>query len=110
MRKKIMTISAAALIGLITIAAPNKAEAYSRGWWIPGAILGGLAIGTIISGAYGPYYYGPGPYYYYYPRPYYYAPRYYYRPYRYYRYRPYRYYRPYRRTYYYGRHYRRRHH
>lgn len=98
MKKTLMAIAAAATICGSTIATPTKVEAGSNGWWIPGAIIGGLAVGAIASGAYGPYYYygprpyyyyGPGPYYYG-PGPYYYGPRYYYRPYRYYS-RPYRY-------------------
>jgi hypothetical protein len=100
MRRKAIALAAAALIGLAAVASPSKVEARSSGWWIPGAIVGGLAIGAIMSGAYGPYYdepccyYYPRPYYYYYgPRYHYYRP-YYYRPHRYYRYHPrYRYHR-----------------
>jgi hypothetical protein len=58
------------------------------GWWIPGAVVGGLALGAAIAsrpyyypGYYGygydpyyyggsPYYYGGGPYYYQQPYPY----------------------------------------
>ena len=105
MRHKLIALAVAALIGITAVSTPSKVEAHSNGWWIPGAVIGGIALGAIVSGAYRPYYgyrsyyYAPGPYYYYAPRPYYYyAPRpyyygrYYYRPYRYYR-RPVRYYR-----------------
>lgn len=90
MRRKSIAFAAAAMIGLAAITVPNKAEAYGRGWWIPGAVIGGLAAGAIISGAYGYSYYNPCCYYY--PRPvyyYYYGPEYYYTP---YYYRPYRHY------------------
>jgi hypothetical protein len=104
MRRKAIGLLVAALVGFTAIAAPKKAEAHN-GWWIPGAIFGGLAAGAIVSGAYWPGYYND-PCCYYYPRRayYYYAPRYdfapryypYYRPYQAY-YRPYHaYYRPYR--------------
>jgi hypothetical protein len=100
MKRKLIAIAAAATIGLSAIAVPGKAEAHSNGWWIPGAIIGGLAIGAIASR---PYYYGPGPYYgygydpyYYGGGPYYYGAPYYARPYRYHRYYRYRrYYRHY---------------
>lgn len=86
MKKTLMSLATAATIGVTTISAPTKVEAHSSGWWIPGAVVGGLALGAIISSAYRPYYYyGPGPYYYYGPGPYYYGPGpYYYRPYRHY--------------------------
>jgi hypothetical protein len=53
-----------------------------RGWWGPGAIIGGVAAGlagaAVAEGVYGPYAYGPYPYgaydYDYYPGPYYYGP------------------------------------
>ena len=53
-----------------------------RGWWGPGAIIGGVAAGlagvAVAEGVYGPYAYGPYPYgaydYGYYPGPYYYGP------------------------------------
>ncbi len=105
MKRKLVAVASAAMIGLMAVAIPNKAEAYWRGgWWVPGAVLGGLALGAAIAS--GPYYYGYGPYYYpygpyYYPYPYYYGggPYYYGRPY--YSHRPY--YRYYGRRYY--RHY-----
>jgi hypothetical protein len=100
MKRKLIAVASAAMIALTAaVATPNKAEAHSNGWWIPGAIVGGLALGAIASGAYrpyygygydpyyyggGPYYYGGGPYYYgggpyYYGRPYYRHHRRYYR-------------------------------
>lgn len=97
MRRKAIALLVAALVGVTAIAAPKKAEAHN-GWWIPGAIFSGLAVGAIVSGAYWPgYYYDPCCYYY--PRRayYYYAPRYDYAPRYYPYYRPYHaYYRPYR--------------
>jgi hypothetical protein len=98
MKKTLIALATAATIAVTAIATPTKVEANSNGWWIPGAIIGGLAIGAIASGGYyggygpyyapRPYYYGPGPYYYgggpnyygggpYYGRRYYYGPRYY---------------------------------
>ncbi len=78
MKRKLIAVASAAMIGLTAaVATPSKVEAHSCGWWIPGAIVGGLALGAIASGAYRPYYgYGYDPYYYgggpyYYGRPYY---------------------------------------
>lgn len=107
MKRKLIAVATAAMIGLTAAAIPNKAEAHwhGGGWWIPGAILGGLALGAIASRPYyyygypgyyydyGPGYYGYAPYYggyYYYHRPYY-RYRYYYRH-PYYRHRYYRHY------------------
>jgi hypothetical protein len=71
------TKKSAAVIGLTAVAIPNKAEANWRGgWWVPGAVIGGIALGAAIASrpyyygpgyygyASGPYYYGGGPYYY----------------------------------------------
>ena len=90
MKRKLIAVASAAMIGLTAVAIPNKVEAHSNGWWIPGAIIGGLALAAIASR---PYYYGPGYYrygygpYYYGGGPYYYGggPYYYRRPYRHYR-------------------------
>jgi hypothetical protein len=72
MTKTMTAVATAAIIAAAAIA-PTDAEA-RRGWWIPGAVVGGLAAGAIIAGAagaYGPYgYYGPGPAYAYGPGPY----------------------------------------
>jgi hypothetical protein len=54
MTKTLMTLAAAATIAVVAVAAPTDAQA-RRGWWGPGAVIGGLA-----AGAYGPYGYGPG--------------------------------------------------
>src|SRR5215475_13126492 len=78
MKLKLIALASAAMIGLTAVAIPNEAEARWRrgGWWIPGAVVGGLALGAAIAsrpyyygpGYYGygydPYYYGGGPYYY----------------------------------------------
>ena len=93
MHKTLTALATAATIAVVGVAMPTKAEA-RNGWWIPGAIIGGLAIAAIASGAYGPYYYGPGPYYAYGPGPYY-GPGYYYPRYRYRYYGHYRHYRHY---------------
>jgi hypothetical protein len=100
MKRKLMAVALAAIIGLTTVAIPNKVEARWRGggWWIPGAVVGGLALGALAARPYyygpgyygyayepGPYYggYGYGPYDYEYGQYYYGGPRYYYgRPYR----------------------------
>jgi hypothetical protein len=99
MNSKLITLASAAVIALTAVAIPNQVEARWRGggWWIPGAVVGGLALGAAIASRpyyYGPgyygYAYGPGPYYGYdygggpyYGGPYYGGPRYYYaRPYR----------------------------
>src|SRR5262245_34167447 len=70
MKLKLIALVSAAMIGLTAVAIPNEAEARWRrgGWWIPGAVVGGLALGAAIASR--PYYYGPGygygydPYYY----------------------------------------------
>jgi hypothetical protein len=59
MKRKPIAMASAAMIGLTTVAIPNKVEAHSNGWWIPGAIIGGLALGALAAR---PYYYGPGYY------------------------------------------------
>ena len=94
MRKKLLTIVAAASFVAATVAMPTKAEARCYGCWAGAALLGGLIGSAIIANkAYG--YYGPG----------YHAPAYYY-PAAYHGYAPYYYwprlYRPYYRGYYRG--------
>ena len=72
MNSKLIALVSAATIALTAVAIPNQAEARWRGggWWIPGAVVGGLALGAAIASR--PYYYGPGYYgYAYNPEPYY---------------------------------------
>ncbi len=97
MRTRLIAVASAGMIALAAIATPTKAEARWNGWWVPGAIVGGLALGAAIASSHN-YYYGYAPYYAYGYGPYAYG----YGPYAYgyspyaYRYRPYAYrYRPY---------------
>ena len=61
MKQKLMAVASVAVIGFTAVAIPNKAEAYWRGgWWVPGAVIGGIALGAAIASR--PYYYGPGYY------------------------------------------------
>jgi hypothetical protein len=69
MKAKLIAGVSAGMIALGALATPNKAEAYWNGWWIPGAVAGGLALGAAIAST-NYYYYGYSPYYYGY-RPYY---------------------------------------
>src|SRR5262249_62291418 len=72
MKLKLIALASAAMIGLTAVALPDQAEARWRrgGWWVPGAVVGGLALGAAIASR--PYYYGPGYYgYAYNPGPYY---------------------------------------
>jgi hypothetical protein len=65
MRKSLMALSAAAVIGAASLAAPSPAQAHA--WWIVPAIVGGVIVGGVAAAAasqpypYGPYY---GPAYY----------------------------------------------
>jgi len=67
MNTKLIAVASAAMIAVAAVATPNHAEARWRGgWWVPGAVVGGLALGAAIASR--PYYgygyaYGPGPYY-----------------------------------------------
>ena len=63
MKLKLIALASAAMIGLAAVAIPDQAEARWRGggWWVPGAVVGGLALGAAIASR--PYYYGGGPYY-----------------------------------------------
>ena len=71
MKLKLIALVSAAMIGLTAVAIPNEAEAIWRGsWWVPGAVIGGIALGAAIASR--PYYYGPGYYGYGY-NPYYYG-------------------------------------
>jgi hypothetical protein len=64
MNSKLIALASAATMALTAVAIPNQAEARWRGggWWVPGAVIGGLALGAVIASR--PYYYGGGPYYY----------------------------------------------
>ena len=71
MKRKLIAVASAAMIGLTAVAIPNKAEArWHGGWWVPGAVIGGIALGAALASRpyyyydYGPYYYDSGPYYY----------------------------------------------
>jgi len=58
MKQKLIAVVSAAMIGLTAVATPNKVEAHWHGgWWVPGAVIGGLALGGAIASR--PYYYGP---------------------------------------------------
>jgi hypothetical protein len=71
MNSKLIALASAATMALTAVALPNQAEARWRGsgWWVPGAVVGGLALGAAIASR--PYYYGGGPYYAYGGGPYY---------------------------------------
>ena len=67
MKMKLIAVASAAMVALAAVASPNQAEARWRGhgyggWWVPGAIVGGFALGAAIASR--PYYgygyaYGP---------------------------------------------------
>ena len=63
MNLKLIALASAAMIGLTAVAIPDQAEARWRrgGLWVPGAVVGGLALGAAIASR--RYYYGGGPYY-----------------------------------------------
>lgn len=63
MRKSLMALSAAAVIGTTGFAAPSPAQAHA--WWIVPAIVGGVIVGGVAAAtASQPYAYGHGPAYY----------------------------------------------
>jgi len=50
MKLKLIALASAAMIGLTAVAIPNEAEANWRGgWWVPGAVIGGIALGAAIA-------------------------------------------------------------
>ena len=54
MKTKLIAVASAAMVALAAVASPNQAEARWRGhgyggWWVPGAIVGGLALGAAIA-------------------------------------------------------------
>ena len=51
MKRKLMAVASAAMIGFTAIALPSKAEA-NGGCWIAGAVIGGLALAAIASDAF----------------------------------------------------------
>ena len=69
MRRKLIAVTSAAMLALTATAIPQKAEARD-GWWVAGAVVGGLALGALAANAYYGYYpayYGYYPAYGYYP-------------------------------------------
>lgn len=79
MKKSLIALVATAMLASAIVTVPTQADARRRGAAIAAGIIGGLAVGAILSGAFGPpyyaypypYYYGPGPGYYYGPGFYY---------------------------------------
>ena len=63
MKKALIALAATATIALVTIAAPNTAEAGHRGGHVAAGVAAGLIGGAIIGSALAPrpYYYGPPP-------------------------------------------------
>lgn len=59
MRKTLMALSAAAVLGAASLAAPSPAQAHA--WWIVPAIVGGVIVGGAIAAGANPYPYGYGP-------------------------------------------------
>ena len=51
MKRKLMAVASATMIGFTAIALPSKAEA-NGGCWIAGAVIGGLALAAIASDAF----------------------------------------------------------
>lgn len=72
-KRTLGAVSAAAILAVAAIAAPQPAQAHYHGGGVAAGIIGGLAAGAILgaAAANGPYYHGPG--YYYGPGPAYYG-------------------------------------
>lgn len=64
MTKTLTTLGAAAVLAMVTVAAPTDASA-QRGGAVAAGVIGGLAAGAIIGGAIAsqPRYYAPAPVY-----------------------------------------------
>jgi hypothetical protein len=51
MRRTLVAMAAAAALAVGTFAVPQKAEAFAW-WWIPTAIVGGVALGAAVGAPY----------------------------------------------------------
>ena len=69
-KRTLGAVSAAAILAVAVVAAPQPAQAHYHGGGIAAGVIGGLAAGAILGAAaangpyYAPGYYGPGPVYY----------------------------------------------
>ncbi len=68
MKRTLIALSTAAVLGTASIAAPSPAQAHA--WWVVPVIVGGVLVAGAAAasanpyygqGYYGPSYYGPGP-------------------------------------------------
>jgi len=71
MKKTLLTLAAAASVGIVALGAPRTAQAHCVGCAVGAGVLGGLAAGAIIGSAVAapPSYYAPGASYGYYDPP-----------------------------------------
>ena len=51
MKRTLVAMSAAAALAMGTFAVPQQAEAHAW-WWIPAAIVGGVAVGAAVGAPY----------------------------------------------------------
>ncbi|HEY7457860.1 MAG TPA: hypothetical protein VH765_03825 [Xanthobacteraceae bacterium] len=51
MKRTLVAMAAAAALAAGTIAVPQKAEAHAW-WWIPAALVGGVALGAAVGAPY----------------------------------------------------------